>query len=96
MFHFAGEFASRVKPHQRDERGFVVGVILAGSFTERRRVGRDIQNVINHLKSQSQSLSVTIEFELSGGKKFRLAGKRAHSNASQNQSARLETVHMAQ
>ena len=73
-----------------------MGVVFAGSFTERRRVGSDVQNVVDHLKSQSQSLGVTIEFEFSGSKEFRLAGKRAHSNASQNQGARLETVHMAQ
>ena len=77
--------------HERDKSRLVLGRIFASGLAQGLGVGRDIQNIVNHLKSQAHSLAVIGQ----GEQRLRLmfAASRAHEHAGQQQSARLESMH---
>ena len=87
--------ARAVQAQQRDVGGLVARGVLAGGLAQRVRIGRDVEDVVDHLEGQAHGRAVVAQRrERAGGD--RAAAGRAHLDAALQQRAGLQAMHLAQ
>ena len=80
--------------HQRDIGWLIVRRVFTSGFAQRSRVGGDIQNIVHHLKRQTERR--TIGRERRQRWRIRLTAGRPHQHTALQQRASFEAVHLAQ